>query len=156
VVGGAAEALETSKGTYRLVLQRKGFVRVAAENDACLVPVLAFGETSLFDTLDTGHDSPLRKWQVFFQSKLGFSVPIFWGRGVLNYDFGFMPRRVPITVVCGEPIDPVKYLGEGLTGEDLVAAMHREYITALTKLFHDHKDATEAGRERVESIRIVR
>ena len=155
VVGGAAEALETSKGTYRLVLQRKGFVRVAAENDACLVPVLGFGETSLFETLTSEQESPLRKWQKYFQSKLGFSVPIFWGRGVLNYDFGFMPRRVPITVVCGKPIDPVEYLGQGLEGEALVSAMHKEYIEALTKLFHEHKDATESGRTRVESIRIV-
>jgi len=90
VVGGASEALETTKGTYRLVLRRKGFVRVAVENDACLVPVLAFGETSLFETLSSTDDSPLRKWQKWAQSKLGFSLPIFWGRGVLNYDFGFV------------------------------------------------------------------
>jgi len=70
VVGGAAESLETQAGTYRLVLKRKGFVRVAVENGADLVPVFAFGETDAFSVLSSDSDSTLRKWQVWAQKKM--------------------------------------------------------------------------------------
>jgi 2-acylglycerol O-acyltransferase 2 len=155
VVGGAAEALETSKDMYRLVLNRKGFVRVAVENNAQLVPVLGFGETSAFETLTSDSDSALRRWQVWAQQKLGFSLPVFWGRGILNYDFGFMPRRTPIEVVCGAPVNPAVFKAQGLEGEALVAAVHAEYVQQLTELFHSHKDSTVAGRARKESIRLM-
>ncbi|EFJ49380.1 hypothetical protein VOLCADRAFT_89744 [Volvox carteri f. nagariensis] len=51
VVGGAAEALLAAPGTYDLVLQaRKGFVKVALQTGATLVPVIAYGETDTFHT----------------------------------------------------------------------------------------------------------
>lgn len=70
VVGGAAESLETAEGTYRLILKRKGFVRVAVENDADLVPVFAFGETDAFSVLSSERDSSLRQWQVWLQKRM--------------------------------------------------------------------------------------
>ena len=45
IVGGAAESLEAFPGQYRLVLRkRKGFIRIALETGASLVPVFSFGE----------------------------------------------------------------------------------------------------------------
>lgn len=44
----------------------------------------------------------MRKIQNFMKSTLGFTMPVFFGRGVFNSrSFGFLPKRRPIrTVVC--------------------------------------------------------
>ena len=48
VVGGARESLDAQPHSLRLVLKRrKGFVKLAIRTGADLVPVLAFGGTSL-------------------------------------------------------------------------------------------------------------
>lgn len=156
VVGGAAEALETAEGTYRLVLSRKGFCRVAVENGANLVPVFAFGETDAFTVLHSEHGSKLRNLQVWAQKKIGFSMPIFWGRGLNSYNVGFLPKRKPINVVTGPPIDTDAIRQRtGLSGDELVTAVHAEYLQALKALFDEHKDSTPAGQTRRESFSIV-
>ena len=35
---------------------------------------------------------------------LGFSMPIFHGRGIFNYSLGLLPHRRPLNVVIGAPI----------------------------------------------------
>ena len=50
VPGGAAESLDSRPGTADLTLQRRlGFVRLAIESGADLIPVFSFGETDAFD-----------------------------------------------------------------------------------------------------------
>jgi 1-acyl-sn-glycerol-3-phosphate acyltransferase len=65
VVGGTAESLYVRPHTMDLVLKRrKGFVRIAAETGASLVPVICFGENDLFDaklTLPGSTQSMLQK-----------------------------------------------------------------------------------------------
>jgi 2-acylglycerol O-acyltransferase 2 len=156
VVGGAAESLETQAGTYRLVLDRKGFVQVAVENDADLVPVIAFGETDAFETFSAKPGTILREIQVFIQRKIKFTVPIFWGRGMFNTNFGFMPKRRPIHVVTGEPLSVKPFRDRGLEGEALVDAVHKAYIAALRRLFDENKDANEPGIKRKESLTIIK
>ena len=52
VPGGAAEALHAHPGIMKLVLKhRRGFVKLAMETKAQLVPCLGFGENELFDSL---------------------------------------------------------------------------------------------------------
>ncbi len=49
VSGGAAEALDARPGNHILTLQnRRGFVRIALETGAYLIPVYSFGENDLF------------------------------------------------------------------------------------------------------------
>lgn len=43
VVGGAAESLDAKPGTYRLTLERQGFVRVALDNGKSLLVVYERG-----------------------------------------------------------------------------------------------------------------
>jgi hypothetical protein len=49
VPGGASEALVVAPGKYDVITKRrKGFVKMAIETGACLVPVIAFGEPDCF------------------------------------------------------------------------------------------------------------
>ena len=52
MVGGAEESLNARPGIYKLVLKnRKGFVRIAIETGASLVPVFSFGEVEVYDQM---------------------------------------------------------------------------------------------------------
>ena len=63
-VGGATESLYAAPGTMNLVLhKRKGFVRVALQAGAALVPVINFGENETYSTWVAPPNSPLRKFQ---------------------------------------------------------------------------------------------
>ena len=63
-VGGATESLYAAPGTMNLVLhKRKGFVRVALQAGAALVPVINFGENETYSTWVAPPKSPLRVFQ---------------------------------------------------------------------------------------------
>lgn len=63
-IGGATESLYAGPGTMNLVLQRrKGFVRVALQTGASLVPVINFGENEVYSTIRGSPNSSLRKLQ---------------------------------------------------------------------------------------------
>lgn len=65
VLGGAAEALDARPGQATLHLsRRKGFVRLALQTGAGLVPVFSFGENDLFEQVDNPEGSRLRAFQV--------------------------------------------------------------------------------------------
>jgi len=155
VVGGAAESLETAPGTYRLTLGRKGFVRVALDNDADLVPVIGFGENDIFDTFYLPPDSWARRFQEKIRKKLGFAVPIFYGRGIFNYNLGILPHRKPIVVVVGKPIKlpriPAHLKGSKLTstaeGIALVDKYHEKYLKALRDLWDLYKEKWAIHRQ---------
>merc|ERR1712129_221007 len=89
------EALESDAAIVKLVLaKRKGFVKIALQHGASLVPVFGFGENELFDQVNNPQGSTLRKVQNRLQQSMGFSMPLFHGRGVFQYDYGIMPLRV--------------------------------------------------------------
>ncbi|CAG2177496.1 unnamed protein product [Oppiella nova] len=52
--------------------------------------------------------SRIRKTQEFLTQVLGFSAPMFHGRGVFQYNMGYLPFRKPITTVVGKPIDVIQ------------------------------------------------
>ena len=138
VAGGAKEAIEAEAGQYRLVLRRKGFVRVAVDANADLVPVLAFGENDAFYTLSAHKlGQSFRKMQSYVERFMGFTIPLFWGRLL------FMPRRVPINVVTGDPIRVEDFRAKGLAGEELVDAVHAAYVAAVKRLFAEARGMSD-------------
>jgi 2-acylglycerol O-acyltransferase 2 len=157
VVGGAAEALEAEAGTYRLVLKRKGFIRVAIDNQADLIPIIAFGETDAFFTIPSNVNPSNRllyqtykSFQHIIKKYIGFVIPIFWGR------FGFMPRRIPIRVITGEPIIVETFQKQlGLQGEELVDAVHSAYVAAIRRLFDENKLDVGKGIQIKEELKFV-
>ncbi|KAK6009850.1 diacylglycerol acyltransferase [Ostertagia ostertagi] len=86
--GGAEEALEARPGAHKLkLLTRKGFVKLALQYGASLVPVYSFGENDLFYQLDNPEGSLVRKFQTLSKNLLGISMPLFYGRGLLQLNF---------------------------------------------------------------------
>lgn len=142
-VGGAAEALDARPGSLTLTLKkRKGFVRVALRAGASLVPVLSFGENELWGSLPNPEGSALRRMQNSMKKLMRFTFPAVYGRGLFNYDFGWMPHRRRIVSVVGAPIHiaaPFEgdlYSGEGSRRVDEV---HGQYIAALQRVFQENK-----------------
>ncbi|CAM4707162.1 2-acylglycerol O-acyltransferase 3 [Caretta caretta] len=130
VVGGAVESLDCAPGQHRVTLRsRTGFVRLALQHGAALVPVYSFGENEVFRQLVFPPGSRLRHLQLRFKDLTGFAPCFFWGRGPL-------PFPSPITVVVGSPI-PVPRRPHPTPAE--VAHYHELYVGQLCQLFERHK-----------------
>ena len=140
VVGGAVEALDAAPGTVALTLdKRRGFVRLALQTGVPLIPAFVFGENELFGNLGRdvgiGGTSYFRILQMGIKRVTGFTVPFVRGRGIFQYDAGILPRRVPLSVVCGPPLAARRILQP--TEAD-VAELHSLYIEALKALYAEH------------------
>eukprot|EP01064_Diplonema_japonicum_P026903 TRINITY_DN3850_c0_g2_i1.p1 TRINITY_DN3850_c0_g2~~TRINITY_DN3850_c0_g2_i1.p1 ORF type:complete len:1333 (+),score=253.11 TRINITY_DN3850_c0_g2_i1:41-4039(+) len=128
VPGGQAEMRESSSSSPHMTLVRKhkGFVRLAIQHGASLVPVFSFGEHELMDNI---YLPEIQKW---FIRKLGFGYPHFpYGRMFLP-----VPRRRKVTLVVGRPI-PVTRIEQPTQAE--IDAVHLQYYTALKDMFERHK-----------------
>ncbi|MBZ3884680.1 2-acylglycerol O-acyltransferase 2-B [Sciurus carolinensis] len=132
-VGGPLEALEAKPGALSLrIRNQKGFVKVALEHGAALVPVFSFGENELFRQLPNPPGSCVRRAQEALQSLLSVALPLFHGRlGLL------MPFRSPIHTVVGAAI-PVQRSPRPSRAQ--VDALHALYVERLTQLFEEHKE----------------
>jgi len=64
-----------------------------------LVPVFAFGENDLYKQVANQPGSRLRRFQTLATKLLTFSLPLFYGRGIFNYTFGFLPFSGPVNVI---------------------------------------------------------
>ncbi|XP_068572380.1 2-acylglycerol O-acyltransferase 3b [Cebidichthys violaceus] len=146
VIGGAAESLASSPGVNTVVMrQRKGFVRVALEFGADLVPVYSFGENDLFQQVVFSEGSLGRRLQDLFKKIMGFAPCLFVGER-----FAFLPYRTPITTVVGSPIS-VPQRGTPTEGE--VNHYHGLYMEGLSKLFHEHK--VSCGLSKSHKLQII-
>jgi 2-acylglycerol O-acyltransferase 2 len=100
VIGGAQETLHAKPGVVELVLKKRtGFVRLALEHGANLVPVFHFGENELYGQVS---HPVLRRLQDWATRLLGFTLPVIRGRGIFQYDYGILPRRVELNTVVGK------------------------------------------------------
>ncbi|KAM5146567.1 diacylglycerol O-acyltransferase 2-like [Mantella aurantiaca] len=138
VIGGAAESLSCQPGVTTLILsRRRGFVRLALEYGADLVPSFSFGETDLYRQIHFSEGSLLHSAQRKIQKLLGFAPCFFYGRGFLSPDSkGFIPFSRPITTVVGEPVTVPQITDPSPETVDLY---HSMYTRSLLKLFHDNK-----------------
>ncbi|BAO38666.1 diacylglycerol O-acyltransferase 1 [Kluyveromyces marxianus] len=139
VIGGASEAAISQIGSTDIILnKRKGFVKLALQaGNVSLVPVYGFGETSCYKIIQLNPESKLRRFQTWVKSTFGFTIPVFFARGIFNYDFGLLPYRHPINVVVGKPIH-IKEKIEHPTIEQ-IDHYHKQYIAELQRLFDEYK-----------------
>lgn len=100
LVGGASESLNCHSGEYRVVLKnRRGFVRLALQNGAPLVPVISFGEVELYEQVPNPVGSRVRRVQEWVKRVSGIAPVVPLGRGVLQYSVGVVPQRHPVVTV---------------------------------------------------------
>ncbi|NWH61908.1 DGAT2 acyltransferase, partial [Geococcyx californianus] len=152
VIGGAAESLSCRPGVTTLILKnRKGFVRMALQHGAYLVPSFSFGENDLFRQVVFEEGSWMRSIQQRFQKMMGFAPCVFYGRGLTSIrSLGFLPYARPITTVVGEPV-MVPKIEE--PSSETVDMYHEMYIRSLLKLFNENK--TKYGLSETDELRIL-
>lgn len=138
VVGGAAESLEAFPDKYRLILRnRKGFVKIAIETGASLVPVFSFGENNLFNQFSNPPGSLLRRFQQKLKKTTAIGFPAWYGKGLFDKSLGFLPLKSNVNTVVGKPITVSK--NSNPTSQE-IDELHETYISELIELFDDHKD----------------
>jgi 1-acyl-sn-glycerol-3-phosphate acyltransferase len=135
VPGGATEALYAYPNTNILVLRKRaGFIKLALETGASLVPVYTFGETDTYDQWSMNYKF-VRWLKTSFQYVSGLSLPL-----ITN----ILPRPCRVTTVVGKPI-PVTKVDDPTDAQ--VKDMMEIYIKAVTELYTENqpKYSPEAG-----------
>jgi len=151
VVGGARESLDSQPQGLKLVLKRrKGFVKLAINNGADLVPVLGFGENELYEQFNGETHPRVHKFQLLVKRYLGFTIPLFHARGVFNYDVGLLPYRRPLNIVVGRP---VRVEQQAKADPAYVDEMHGKYMEELLRLWEEWKD--HFAKDRKAELEIV-
>jgi hypothetical protein len=135
VPGGATESLYARPGVHcAYIKRRKGFIKLALETGAHLVPVYSFGENEVYGQM--GDIFPLaNRARKKFQGVFGIALPL-----VTN----IIPRRVKITTVVGRPI-PVERVANPT--DEQVEALLDVYIQRLQRLFNEFAPELEPRPE---------
>ncbi|KAE9393994.1 DAGAT-domain-containing protein [Gymnopus androsaceus JB14] len=150
VVGGAAESLSAHPGTADLTLRKRlGFIKVAIQHGADLVPVFSFGENDIYEQMPNRPGTTIYTLQKKFQAVFGFTLPLFHGRGLLNYNIGLMPYRRQIVAVIGNPVHVEKCDKPDIQE---VMRVQKMYIEELTRIWNTYKDQFAKARTRELSI----
>ncbi|KAI8099129.1 diacylglycerol acyltransferase [Halteromyces radiatus] len=155
VIGGAEEALTSCPGTNKLVLKRRlGFIRLAIRQQASLVPVFSFGESNLYDQYSVAKGSTIGRIQSFMKKWFGISAPLFYGRGIFNYDFGLIPYRRPVVIIVGKPISvPKMEEGQIEPSKEQILDVQAQYIKELTAIYDNYKDIY--AKDRQQDLQII-
>ncbi|KAL4973649.1 hypothetical protein BDW66DRAFT_161896 [Aspergillus desertorum] len=136
-VGGSREYNISRPGTMGIVIKlRKGFIRLAVETGADLVPVLVFGENDLFAPVQFTRYSikGLVAWA--WEKAVGHKVVFSLGRFKM-----FIPFRRPLHVVVGRPIGVRQQRFD--VSEEYVEELQGKYVDELKRLWADWRDVFE-------------
>lgn len=135
IAGGAREANCFAPNAYRCVIaKRRGFVRIALEAGASLVPVISFGENNVYKAIDCQNFSPPIKRLI--AKYINKNHLILNGRGFFQYSFGIVPVRSPVVTVVGGAINLKKTPNPSI---EEIERVHKDFCTKLTELFETHK-----------------
>ena len=121
--------------------RRFGFVKLALQQGAALVPAYAFGTVDLYEVTPAQHEANASGLLWALHRRLGVALPRYSG------SLGFVPRRVPVDLVVGAPLAlPFAALETpGQPTDAEVRAAHGAYVAALRLLFDAHKGALGYG-----------
>ncbi|KAL4803377.1 diacylglycerol acyltransferase-domain-containing protein [Aspergillus unguis] len=140
-IGGSREYNVARPGTMGVVIKvRKGFIRLAVETGADLVPVLVFGENDLFEPLDVARDTKgfslkglvAAAWEKAVGHRVAFSL------GRFNI---FCPFRKPLHVVVGKPVEVKKQRFD--VKEEYVQELQDKYIDELKSIWNNWRGRFE-------------
>ncbi len=119
--GGIYEALITQPGMHRIPWERReGFVKLACKNRVPIIPTYCTGIDKVYF-----NSQFLLRYRIKFLEKTRFSLPIFWGLGIL-------PFPIKLTHYVGKAIDTKPKRGETLA--KTVKRVHGEVLIAMQRL----------------------
>jgi hypothetical protein len=128
--GGFEEATLTCRNKDRVYIKKRtGFVKLALQHGYNIVPVYTFGENQTYDNIQGMWN--FRLWL----NKLGIPAIVVFG----SWFFPILPKRddCGLRIVVGEPV--VLPTISNPSREE-VKHWHDKYITALTRIFEEHKE----------------
>lgn len=128
MVGGIAEMYLQHPDFERIkLLDRKGFVRIAIEHGADILPVYMFGASRLMNFGPS--------WLMNFARKLRMSIGVLYGAWGTP-----IPHRVPLRMAVGVPVPvgPAMHRGDPRF-EAQVEAVHAAVVEAIKKVYYRHR-----------------
>lgn len=129
VPGGVQECLYMRKdGELAFLSPRKGFVRIAMQSGAPLVPCFAFGQGSTYNWW-----RPEGAWVQRMSRRIGMVPMALVGRGG-----SWLPCRSRMTVVFGRPIEVPQH---DAPPDELLQEYLDRFIADMRELFDKHKAA---------------
>ena len=125
-IGGEKEQLMTSSGENKIYLNsRKGFLKLALEHGAHLVPMYAFGENETYTCVN----NLAPQFQKWLQENLQIGFPICYGRwGSL------IPNKVELQIEIGKPIKVEKMNKKDIRQEQ-IDDLHKIFVEEMRRLF---------------------
>jgi 2-acylglycerol O-acyltransferase 1 len=142
-VGGHREAKRARPSSMDVVVKiRKGFIRLAVETGADIVPVIGFGENDIFE--QPVHTGTLgqRIWKSLCQ------FPPEANEHRKRFSIG-MPFRKALHVVVGSPITVQQ---QDSADEDYVDKLQGAYIEQLEQIWSDWREHFEVDKSVVFRI----
>jgi len=134
IPGGVAECMAMEKDAETLYLKKRfGFVKVAIQTGADLVPAYTFGQTRTYGYWRLGPPLVPKSVANWIGKMFAFAPIVFWGKW-----FTPIPYAVPLVTVVGKPI-PVTQNPNPSREE--VASKLDEFIEAMTSLYERNKKA---------------
>lgn len=123
VTGGLAEMYMCESDRERVLLSRSGFIRVALEAGANLVPVYHFGTTQTLDMVGKSLQSISRRTGISFLFHYGrFGLPL--------------PYRIPLMMALGKPIPVTKMDPKDPRFDDEVKRLQGLFIIGMTEVYN--------------------
>ena len=142
IPGGVAECLEMRRGVETVYLRKRfGFVKLAIQTGASLMPAFAFGQSETYSYVRLGPPLCSEKTVSRIAAVIRLAPMAFWGRGL-----SFVPRRVRMKIVVGRPVETTK---EENPSNERVAAKLAEFIDEMVRLHETHKERYGYGGQRL-------
>ncbi|KAF5297310.1 hypothetical protein FQA39_LY12149 [Lamprigera yunnana] len=139
--GGMEEALNSHPDEYNIILSScKEYIEMAIELGTPLVPVFSFGEVDVFKQVNNPKGSFIRRIQEFTIKVLNIAPLII---------FNIIPKRVPINIVVGKPIEVEK---DEYPDKEVVEKLQLQFKNQLVEMFENYKKTYLENSENIKLI----
>jgi 1-acyl-sn-glycerol-3-phosphate acyltransferase len=132
IPGGVAECLQMREGVETIYLRKRfGFVKLAIQTGAQLVPAFTFGQCNAYKYYRLGPPLCSEKIVAAISRVMRFAPIVFWGKWGTP-----IPHQTPMHSVVGKAIPVTR--NENPSSEEVEAKL-AEFIDAMQALFYKHR-----------------